>query len=85
MESCATKGYERSGDTGLGIPFNIASYAILTHLIAKIIGLEAHEFIHFIGDAHVYSNHAEPLKEQLQRELRAFPKLSFREKNYEKH
>lgn len=76
--------YQRSGDMGLGIPFNIASYSILTHMVAKITGLEPHEFIHFIGDTHVYSNHVEPLKEQLEREPRTFPKLRFREKKYEK-
>ena len=76
--------YQRSGDMGLGIPFNIASYSILTHMIAKITGLEAHEFIHFIGDAHVYLNHLEPLKEQLKREPREFPKLKFKEQKYER-
>ena len=52
---------------GLGIPFNIASYALLTRLLAQVCGLEAGEFIHVIGDAHVYKNHVEPLLLQLER------------------
>lgn len=74
--------YQRSGDMGLGIPFNIASYSILTLMVAKLVGLEANEFIHFIGDAHVYLNHVEPLREQILREPRNFPKLKFVEKEY---
>jgi dihydrofolate reductase/thymidylate synthase len=60
---------------GLGVPFNIASYALLTRMIAQVTGLKAGEFIHTIGDAHVYANHVEPLREQLEREPREFPKL----------
>lgn len=67
--------YQRSGDMGLGIPFNIASYALLTRLIAQVTGLEAGEFIHVIGDAHVYKNHVEPLLLQLEREPKPFPRL----------
>lgn len=67
--------YQRSADMGLGVPFNIASYALLTRLIAHCCGLKAGDFIHVIGDAHVYLNHVEPLKEQLKREPRAFPTL----------
>ena len=69
--------FQRSGDLGLGIPFNIASYSLLTHMIAKITGLQAHEFVHFIGDAHVYENHVEALKMQLSRRPRKFPQIRF--------
>ena len=67
--------YQRSADMGLGVPFNIASYALLTRLIAQCCGLEAGEFVHVIGDAHVYSNHVDALKLQLEREPRPFPTL----------
>jgi thymidylate synthase len=67
--------YQRSGDIGLGIPFNIASYSFLTHILAKHCGLNAYEFIHFIGDAHIYSNHVIELKKQLLREPYKFPTL----------
>ncbi|RWS30504.1 thymidylate synthase-like protein [Leptotrombidium deliense] len=70
--------YQRSGDMGLGVPFNIASYSLLTHLIAHVTNLKAHEFIHTIGDAHVYLDHIEPLKEQLKRDPRPFPKISIK-------
>jgi dihydrofolate reductase/thymidylate synthase len=68
--------YQRSGDMGLGVPFNIASYALLTRLLAHVCGLRAGEFIHVLGDAHVYKNHVEPLlAEQVGREPRPFPRL----------
>lgn len=67
--------YQRSGDTFLGVPFNIASYALLTMMIAKECGLEVGEFIHTLGDAHLYLNHQEQAKEQLSREPRSLPKL----------
>eukprot|EP00835_Amoeboradix_gromovi_P000953 NODE_36_length_31474_cov_0.342438.p9 type:complete len:323 gc:universal NODE_36_length_31474_cov_0.342438:20378-19410(-) len=67
--------YQRSCDLGLGVPFNIASYALLVYLIAHCTDTIPYEFIHCMGDAHVYSNHVEPLKEQLKRIPRPFPKL----------
>ena len=67
--------YQRSADLGLGIPFNIASYALLTHMMARVTGTEAHELIIQLGDAHVYKDHVEALEEQLKREPRPFPKL----------
>uniref|UniRef100_A0A0N4ZW11 Thymidylate synthase n=1 Tax=Parastrongyloides trichosuri TaxID=131310 RepID=A0A0N4ZW11_PARTI len=69
--------YQRSGDVGLGVPFNIASYSLLTHMLAKICGLEAGDFVHTIGDAHIYSNHVEALKTQLVREPYPFPTIKF--------
>lgn len=67
--------YQRSADMGLGVPFNIASYALLTHLVAHVTGRKPGVLVHTLGDAHVYLNHIEPLQEQLDRTPRAFPKL----------
>jgi len=67
--------YQRSADIGLGVPFNIASYGFLTHLIASHCGLVAHEFIYFLGNAHIYDDHMDPLKEQMLRTPLKFPTL----------
>ncbi|XP_026124091.1 thymidylate synthase [Carassius auratus] len=72
--------YQRSGDIGLGVPFNIASYALLTYMIAHITGLKPGDFVHTLGDAHIYTNHIEALKEQIRREPRPFPKLRIKRK-----
>ena len=68
--------YQRSGDVGLGVPFNIASYSFLTHLIAHHCGLEAHEFIYHLGNAHIYDDHIDALKGQVDRIPFDFPTLT---------
>jgi len=73
--------FQRSGDVGLGIPFNVASYAFLTHIIAKLTGLEAYELIHVIGDAHIYLNHIDALTIQSTRSPRNFPKVKINSKS----
>ena len=70
--------YQRSGDVGLGVPFNIASYSMLTHLLAHHCDLEAHEFVYYLGNAHIYDDHVVALQEQLKREPYEFPKIAIR-------
>ena len=67
--------YQRSGDIFLGVPFNIASYALLTHMIAQVCGLQPGDFVHTLGDAHLYNNHVEQARQQLAREPKALPRL----------
>ena len=72
--------YQRSADVFLGVPFNIASYALLTHMLAEVLGMEVGHFVHTLGDAHIYHNHFEQCDLQLTREPYPLPKLSFKRK-----
>ena len=72
--------YQRSGDVGLGVPFNIASYSLLTHIIGKHCDLEPYEFIYHLGNCHIYDDHIEPLRNQVNNVLYPFPKISILEK-----
>ncbi len=75
--SCAL--YQRSGDVGLGVPFNIASYSFLTHIIAKHCGLKPYEFIYHLGNAHIYDDHIESLKIQVDRQPYDFPTIEIKQ------
>ena len=77
--------YQRSGDMGLGVPFNIASATLMTHIFAKICNLQVGELVHTIGDAHIYKNHIKQLEEQIKRNPTPFPILEInKNKTYNK-
>tara|TARA_A200000113_G_C8853191_1_gene350931 strand:- start:744 stop:1661 length:918 start_codon:yes stop_codon:yes gene_type:complete len=73
--------YQRSGDVGLGVPFNIASYAFLTHILAKHCDLDAHEFVYYLGNCHIYDDHYEALAEQIKQKPYPFPKVKITTKH----
>ena len=75
-EKLSLQLYQRSADIFLGVPFNIASYALLAHVVAQILGREVGEFVHTFGDVHIYEDHFDAAKEQLAREPKAFPRVS---------
>ena len=70
--------YQRSCDVPLGCPFNIASYSFLTHLLAKHCGLEAYEFVYFMGNCHIYEDHIEPMRTQIERKPFEFPTIEIK-------
>lgn len=73
--------YQRSGDVGLGVPFNIASYSFLTHILAKHCDLKADKFVYFLGNAHIYENHKKALEEQIKRVPKNFPKINIKNRH----
>ena len=73
--------YQRSGDVGLGVPFNIASYSILTHILAKHCNLKAKEFVYYLGNTHIYDDHINELKEQIERVPFEFPSININKKD----
>jgi thymidylate synthase len=75
--------YQRSADVFLGVPFNISSYALLTHIIAREVGLKVGEFVHTLGDAHIYVDHIEQVRTQIEREPHSLPTLEFDYKYFE--